>query len=107
MFPNENRIVMVNSFRQVKCIVKDPNLGNLKKIAFSNANFFINCPEYRITRYENPAIDSFQGLKLNADNDARTIFKGSKSDLWHFGFYKPDDSGKEKVYESKPGGVPS
>ena len=68
---------MVNSFRQVKCIVKDPNLGNLKKIAFSNANFFINCPEYRITRYENPAIDSFQGLKLNADNDARTIFKGS------------------------------
>ena len=34
-------------------------------------------------------------------------FSGSKSDLWHFGFYKPDDSGKEKVYESKPGGVPS
>ena len=35
------------------------------------------------------------------------LILGSKTDLWHFGFYRPNDSGKEKVYESKAGGVPS
>ena len=73
----------VNSFRQIKCMVTDPNLGNLKKISFTNANFFINCPDYRITNYPNPTIESFEGLRLNADNNAPTIFKGNFSKKYY------------------------
>ena len=71
-----DRAIEVFGFRQLKCIVTDPNLANLKKISFANSNFFIGCPEYSTTKY-NTTDMGFTGLTLNTDNAATTIFKAT------------------------------
>lgn len=45
-YPDNQKTVTINAFEQIKCKVADPSQANLKKVAFSNENFFIGCPEF-------------------------------------------------------------
>ena len=80
--------IEITSFKEIKCTITDPALVALKKISFSNENFFINCPAAH--RQETKlAVDEtnngFTGLTLN-DNEADAyILSGSADGLYSFG----------------------
>ena len=74
----------VFGFRQIKCLVTDANLANLKKISFANPNFFIGCPEYITTKYSTGSL-GFTGLTLNTAAVGTTIFRGSTTEKYAFG----------------------
>lgn len=62
--PN-GKLFQVEKFQQIQCKVSDPAAASLKKISFSSSNFFVNCPNLEITKYENVNDIEFTGLVIN------------------------------------------
>ena len=78
----DERTAKITGFRQIKCIVNDPDLANMKKISFQNREFFIHCPNFQITQLRDPLTKSTQ-LVEGADgttvvNIANPTFNGLK-----------------------------
>ena len=85
-----DKSVEIFGFKQIKCVVNDPNLANLKKISFANANFFTHCPDIQTTKY-NSSSTGFTGLRLDSTSEDY-ILKGSSIDLYNFGYIKLPDT---------------
>ena len=44
LIKSTNNKIEIVSLKEIKCTLTDPALAALKKVSFSNENFFINCP---------------------------------------------------------------
>ena len=73
-----NNKIEITSFKEVKCILTDPALTALKKVSFSNENFFINCPAaFRQETKLNATNNGFTGLTLNENEQNAFILSGT------------------------------
>ena len=93
----DDRTAKITSFRQIKCIVDDPDLANMKKISFQNREFFIHCPRFQITQLRDPitrpttlvthdgsainiANPTFNGLKVATGDAANSLLNNDQGD---------------------------